>query len=274
MDHTEYLGPTLADIAGEKAGIFKSGCPAIIAAQDYDIADSVLVEKAEAIGATPLMVGGQDFSVHGENGRLIYQDEDGLLDLPLPRLGGQHQWRNAGTAIAALRACRLSGLEPQAYEKGMENVDWPGRFQRLARGRLADLMPKDSELWLDGGHNPDGARVLAATLGDLEEKNAAPLVLICGMLGTKDAVGFFTAFQGLAREVIAVPIPGQIAARPAEEVAVLAAKAGLVSSTAPNVEAALASLSDTIWERAPRVLICGSLYLAGEVLSANGTLPI
>ena len=155
----------------------------------------------------------------------------------------------------------------------MARVEWPGRLQRLTKGRLAGLAPQGSELWLDGGHNPDGGRALAAAMADLEERSAAPLVLVVGMLGTKDADGFLRNFLGLAREVIAVPVTGQIAARPAEEVARLAREAGLTSSTAPGVEAALAALADTVWERAPRVLICGSLYLAGEVLAANGTPP-
>ena len=156
----------------------------------------------------------------------------------------------------------------------MARVEWPGRLQRLTKGRLPGLAPAGSELWLDGGHNPDGGRALAAAMADLEERSAAPLVLIVGMLGTKDADGFLRNFSGLAREAVAVPIGSQIAARPAEEVARLSREAGLRTSTAPGVEAALAGLSDTIWERAPRVLICGSLYLACEVLALNGTPPI
>jgi dihydrofolate synthase/folylpolyglutamate synthase len=136
------------------------------------------------------------------------------------------------------------------------------------------LAPEGSELWLDGGHNPDGGRALSAAMADLEERSAAPLVLVVGMLGTKDAVGFLRNFSGLARELIAVPVTGQIAARPPEAIAELARAVGLMSSVRPGVEAALAALNDTIWERAPRILICGSLYLAGEVLAANGTPPV
>ena len=272
-DHADYLGDTLSKIAAEKAGIFKPGAPAVIAPQDHAEADAVLRERAEAAGARPLLVGSQDFAAHEERGRLVYQDEDGLLDLPRPRLAGRHQIANAGTAIASLRAAGFGGLETAAYEAGMARVEWPGRLQRLTKGRLPGLAPAGSELWLDGGHNPDGGRALAAAMADLEERSAAPLVLIVGMLGTKDADGFLRNFAGLAREAVAVPIGGQIAARPAEEVARLARDAGLRSTTAPGVEAALAGLNDTIWERAPRILICGSLYLAGEVLAANGTPP-
>ena len=272
-DHADYLGDTLAKIAAEKAGIFKRGCPAVIAPQDYVEADDVLRERAEAAGTAPILVGNQDFAAHEERGRLVYQDEDGLLDLPRPRLAGRHQIANAGTAIAALRAAGFGGLETAAYEAGMARVEWPGRLQRLTKGRLPGLAPAGSELWLDGGHNPDGGRALAAAMADLEERSAAPLVLIVGMLGTKDADGFLRNFSGLAREAVAVPIGSQIAARPAEEVARLACDAGLRTSTAPGVEAALTALNDTIWERAPRVLNCGSLYLAGEVLALNGTPP-
>lgn len=272
-DHAEYLGTTLKAIAKEKAGIFKRGCPAIIAPQDYLEADQTLHDEAERIGAAPLLIGQQDFSVHEEGGRLVYQDEKGLLDLPRPRLIGRHQYVNAGTAIAALRAAGFEQFETSAFEAGLTRAEWPGRLQRLNRGRLPEIAPKDCEIWLDGGHNPDGGRVLAAAMADRSERSDAPLVLIAGMLGTKDSQAFFKNFSGLAREVIAVPISGQIAARPAEEVATIASSVGLTTSTAASVESALASLHNYVWDRPPRVLICGSLYLAGEVLAANGTLP-
>ena len=195
------------------------------------------------------------------------------MDLPRPRLVGRHQIANAGTAIAALRAAGIGDFEAEVYEAGLTRAEWPGRLHRLTRGRLPTLAPKNAEIWLDGGHNPDGGRALAAAMGDLEERSAAPVVLIVGMLGTKDADGFLRNFVGLARELIAVPIAGQMAARPAEEVAAIADRVGLTNTTAASVEAALASLHDYVWDRPPRVLICGSLYLAGEVLAANGTLP-
>ncbi|MBM6594122.1 bifunctional folylpolyglutamate synthase/dihydrofolate synthase [Microvirga pudoricolor] len=273
LDHAEYLGTTLEGIAREKAGIFKRGCPAVIAPQDYRAADEVLRAEAERVGASPVLVGAQDFSVHEEGGRLVYQDEDGLLDLPLPRLVGRHQFINAGTAVAALRAAGFKGFEAAAFENGLRTAEWPGRLQRIVKGRLSEIAPKDCELWLDGGHNPDGGRVLAAAMAERGERSDAPLVIIAGMLGTKDSEAFFKNFSGLAREVIAVPIAGQIAARPAEEVAAIAASVGLTTRVQPSVASALASLHDYVWPHPPRVLICGSLYLAGEVLAANGTLP-
>jgi dihydrofolate synthase/folylpolyglutamate synthase len=272
-DHAEYLGTTLEQIAGEKAGIFKRGAPAVIAPQDYEEADRTLCAAADRAGARPVLVGAQDFSIHEEGGRLVYQDEDGLLDLPRPRLHGRHQFTNAATAVAALRAAGFKGFETAAFEAGLTRAEWPGRLQRLTRGRLLGLAPAGCDLWLDGGHNRDGGRVLAAAMAELGERGDAPLVIVAGMLGTKDSEGFFRNFAGLAREVIAVPIPGQVAARPAEEVAAIAARVGLTTSTAPNVEAALISLHDYVWDRPPRVLVCGSLYLAGAVLEANGTPP-
>ena len=272
-DHAEYLGDTVESVAIEKAGIFKRGCPAVIAAQDYAEADAVLCRHAESVGATPICVGNQDFSVREDSGRLVYQDETDLFDLPRPRLIGRHQFTNAGTAIAALRAAGFGDIGVAAVEAGLRNVDWPGRMQRLSRGRLAALLPAGSELWLDGGHNIDGGRILATALADLSERSDVPLVLIVGLLGTKDAEGFLRHFVGLARALIAVPIAGQMAARPAEEVAQIAAHVGLSARVAPSIEAALACISDIAFEQAPRILICGSLYLAGAVLTANGTPP-
>ena len=272
MDHAEYLGDTLARIAAEKAGIFKRGAPAVIAPQTYKEADEVLVAEAERRGAGPVWVGGQEFSIREEAGRLVYQDEERLLDLPLPRLLGRHQHINASTAIAGLRSAGYD-LANSVFETGLAQADWPARMQRLARGRLADLCPPGSELWLDGGHNPDGGRVLAAAMADLEDRNPAPLVMIVGMLGTKDTAAVLKPFAGLARELIAVPIPGQQAARTADDVAAQARSVGLAARPSGSVSAALEEIAQQSWPTPPRILICGSLYLAGEVLGLNGTPP-
>jgi dihydrofolate synthase/folylpolyglutamate synthase len=271
MDHREYLGDRVTLIAAEKAGIFKRGCPAVIAPQEPEPA-AVLEAHAERIGAS-LVLGGQDFAVHEENGRLIYQDNEGLLDLPLPRLAGRHQHVNAGTAIAATRAAGYGHLGSDVLEHGLVEVYWPARMQRLANGRLPALTPKGAEVWLDGGHNPDCGRAMASAMAELEEKNPAPLVLVVGMMGTKDAEGFLLPFAGLAREVLAVPIGSQLGARQADEVATIARSVGLNASRHAGVEAALTALNGYVWERPPRILIIGSLYLAGEVLAANGTPP-
>ena len=272
MDHAEYLGNTLALIAAEKAGIFKRGAPAVIAPQTYAEADAVLVAEAERLGAGPVWVGGQEFTIREEAGRLVYQDEERLMDLPLPRLAGRHQHINAATAIAGLRAAGYD-FANSIFETGLSQADWPARMQRLARGRLAEMCPPGSELWLDGGHNPDGGRVLAAAMADLEERNPAPLVMIVGMLGTKDTAAVLKPFAGLARELIAVPIPSQQAARTADDVAEKARSVGLAARPAGSVSAALEEIARRAWPIPPRIVICGSLSLAGEVLGLNGTPP-
>lgn len=274
FDHAEFLGTDIVRIAGEKAGIFKKNCPAVIAPQFYAEADAELFRVAEDVGASPILVGNQDFSVHEEHSRLVYQDERGLFDLPRPKLAGRHQFTNAGTAIAALRATKFGTFEHIAFERGLERAEWPGRLQRLTRGNLLPLAPKGSELWLDGGHNIDGGRVLSQAMADIEERHPAPLVLICGMLGTKDSEGFLRQFVGLSRDLVAVPMHNQIAARPAAEIEAIAKKLGFAASSASSIEAALVSLNKYAWEKPPRILICGSLYLAGEVLAANGTPPV
>ena len=273
LDHAEHLGDTVEAIAGEKAGIFRRGAPAVIAPQDYAQAEDVLVRAAERAGARPILVGNADFHVAAERGRLVYQDERGLLDLPLPRLAGRHQYGNAGAAIAAVRAA-FGELESSAFEAGMERVSWPGRLQQLTRGRLVDLLPDGAELWIDGGHNADGGRVLAAAIGDLEERSPAPLVLVSAMLKTKDSQAFLESFRGLARDIVTVRLRQSELGRAPDELAAMAEAAGLRASTAPSLEAALTRLRDTAWERPPRVLVCGTLYLMGEVLEANGTPPV
>jgi dihydrofolate synthase/folylpolyglutamate synthase len=274
MDHMEFLGDTIRKIAGEKAGILKRGAPAIIARQGRE-ATAVLEEAAARAGASSILIGGQDFAVHEEGGRLIYQDNDGLLDLPLPRLPGRHQQENAGTAIAALRAAGFAPLPDAVFEAGMRNVEWPARLQRLREGALVALAPEGSELWLDGGHNEDGAKALAAAMADLQDRKPAPLILICGLLGTKDLAAVLRPFPGLAQELIAVTVPGQMVARPAAGIAAAAQALGLPAQTAPDVGDALRHIAARDHGgNPPRILICGSLYLAGEVLKANGTPPV
>jgi dihydrofolate synthase/folylpolyglutamate synthase len=273
MDHAEYLGDTVTKIAGEKAGILKRGAPAVIAPQEPE-PTAVLEAAAERVGASKILIGAQDFNVHEAGGRLVYEDGDGLLDLPLPRLVGRHQHVNAGTAIAALRAAGYGALPARAFEQGMLDADWPARLQRLARGRLAELVPQRAELWLDGGHNPDGGRVLAQAMADLADRNPAPLVMVAGLLSTKDAKATLAHFKGLAQGLFAVPIQNQLSARPAEEVAGLAREVGLKAEVSGSIEQALREIAARDWPAPPRILICGSLYLAGEVLQANGTPPV
>jgi dihydrofolate synthase / folylpolyglutamate synthase len=270
LDHRDFLGDTIEAVAGEKAGILKSGVPAVIASQMGE-ALAVIERQAARVNA-PLRIAGEDWTATEERGRLVYQDDDGLLDLPAPKLYGRHQFENAGAAIAALRVSGLK-LPAAAFEPGMIRVDWPARMQRLSHGRLAALLPPESELWLDGGHNADGGRAIAAALADLEERVSRPLVLIVGMLSTKDGEGFLRNFSGLARRVIAVPIH-QDKAIPAEALADIASAIGIPAIARDDVEGALAVAGKLELAPAPRILITGSLYLAGEVLAANGTPPV
>jgi dihydrofolate synthase/folylpolyglutamate synthase len=270
MDHPEFLGDTVEKIADEKAAILKRGVPAVIAPQSASVL--AVIEDAARRRRAPLHVAGEQWSVHGEHGRLVYQDDDGLLDLPLPKLGGRHQVDNAGTAIAALRAAGL-GLSLSAFEAGIAKAEWPARMQRLTQGKLKALTPPESELWLDGGHNADGGRAVAAALGDIEERVPRPLVLIVGMLTTKDNAGFLRNFSGIARRIIAVPVPRQEKSVPAETLVDLARSVGIPAESRDTIEAALAAVARLDLAPAPRILITGSLYLAGEVLALNGTPP-
>src|SRR5690348_6735350 len=269
IDHTDFLGDSLEKIAAEKAGILKPGVPAIVAAQHRD-ALSVIERQAARLRA-PLKIAGEDWTATEERGRLVYQDDDGLLDLPAPKLYGRHQFENAGAAIAALRASGLR-LPAAAFEAAMVQVEWPARMQRLSHGRLAELAPPGSELWLDGGHNVDGGQAIAAALADLEERVSRPVVVIIGMLSTKDCAGFLRNFSGLARRVIAVPIH-QDKAVPAGELAEIAARIGIPALARHSLESAIDLAGKLDLEPPPRILITGSLYLAGEVLAANGTPP-
>jgi dihydrofolate synthase/folylpolyglutamate synthase len=270
LDHREFLGDTLGKIAAEKAGIFKRDVPAIVAAQPRE-ALAVIERQAARVGA-PIRIAGESWTATEERGRLVYQDDAGLMDLPAPKLHGRHQFENAGLAIAALRAIDKLSLAPAAFE-GIAKAEWPARMQRLSGGRLAALVPPGGELWLDGGHNPDGGRVIANALADLEERVSRPLVLIVGMLANKDSTGFLKNFAGLARRVVTVPIPQQENSFSAAALADAARAIGLPAQDSPDIETALAAIATFDLEQRPRILITGSLYLAGATLALNGTPP-
>jgi dihydrofolate synthase / folylpolyglutamate synthase len=262
IDHAEYLGNTLAKIAGEKAGILKRGVKAIIAAQPDQALDTIRA-VAQRVSA-PLVLTGEDFDAYEQRGRLVFQNTATLLDLPKPALVGRHQIANAGTAIAA--ALEIPGMSKAAIEQGLTTVQWPARMQRLTGGALSALVPSPSELWLDGGHNPAGGQALAQTLADLEERASKPLIMIVGMMGAKDAAGFLSPFATLARHVIAVPVPAtHEAPMPPEVLAKVSAGLGLPTSMAAGVRDALVKANQQTPDP-KRILICGSLYLAGHVL--------
>ncbi|MDZ4382542.1 MAG: folylpolyglutamate synthase/dihydrofolate synthase family protein [Parvibaculum sp.] len=272
LDHQAFLGDTIELIATEKAGILKRGVPAAIGPQT-DEARVAIEMAAEKIGA-PLFLHGQDFTAHEEGGALVYQDEDGLLDLPLPRLPGRHQIDNAGIAICALRKARVLPLARDAIARAMTDVEWPARLQRLTRGPLFAALPRDAEIWLDGGHNPAAGRAVAEAMADLaqhdREGEPRPLILVSGMLDTKDATGFFAPFRGLAAHVETVAIPDTPASMTAAALADTAAGAGLDAHPASSLDEALTRACLAAGRATPRILICGSLYLAGQVLAENG----
>ena len=258
LDHQQFLGDTVAEIAFQKAGIIKRGVPLVIGPQ-HEAGLEVIEAEAAKFGA-PTITYGQHWHTSEENGRLIYQDETGLLDLPLPNLRGPHQIGNAGMAIAALRHL---GFGEGAANGAVEQAFWPARMQKLAKGPLIDAAP-EAELWLDGGHNPAAGAALAKTLARLPKR---PTYLICGMLSTKDVEGYLRPLADHAKSLHAVAIPGEAATLPADETAQASRNVGIEALEAKSVQEAL----NAIIAEAPqaRVLICGSLYLAGTILREN-----
>ena len=259
MDHEQYLGDTLAKIAVEKAGILKRGVPCVVGPQPEEALEAI--EGVAARVGAPLLVLGQHWSVAEERGRLVYQDETGLRDLPLPVLLGAHQVQNAGAALAALRHLELGDA---AYEAAMRRAEWPARMQRLSTGPLAEAAP-GVELWLDGGHNPGAGAALAQVLAALP---ARPTHLICGMLNTKDVTGYLRPMAPHVESLTAVSIPGEANTLAADQTAAAAHAVGMMAATAQSVRAALTAIAGR--DPHARVLICGSLYLAGSVLRENG----
>lgn len=259
MDHESFLGDTLPKIASEKAGIIKRGVPVIVGPQHPDGLE-VIEATAARLGA-PVLAFGQHWTAWEERGRMIYQDENGLLDLPLPNLPGPHQIQNAGAAITALR---LLGRTAADCEAAVTRAEWPARMQRLRHGPLLDSAPS-VELWLDGGHNPAGGEAVAATLARMP---ARPTHLICGMLNTKDVTGYMRPLAGQVTRLHAVSIPGEKNTLPAEVTRDAALSVGIDAEAADSVAAALARIVATAPDA--RVLICGSLYLAGAILRENG----
>jgi len=259
IDHTQFLGETIEEIAGEKAGILMRNCFGVVGAQD-DAALAVVEAKAAAVGAT-LKIYGQHWHVWEESGRLIYQDENGLLDLPMPALIGAHQVQNAGIAIAALR---LLGKDEAACAAAVTDVEWNARLQRLKFGPLLDAAPK-AEIWLDGGHNAAAGEALAEALGRLPER---PLHMIVGMLNTKDVRGYLTPLARRAASLHGVSIPGEAATLPASETVAAARDVGIEAVEADTVLSAVQHITQQ--HPQARILICGSLYLAGKVLQENG----
>ena len=259
IDHQQYLGDTLPEIAGEKSGILKRGVPCIVGPQEAAGLD-VIEARATKLGV-PLFIYGQHWHTSQEAGRMIYQDENGLLDLPLPSLLGAHQITNAGAAIAALR---YFGKSSAACEAAVTRPEWPARMQRLRQGPLVDAAP-GIELWLDGGHNPAGGQAIGATLAAMPKR---PSYLICGMLNTKDIKAYLYPLASHIQALHAISIPNEINTLSAENTRDAAISVGMRATAEADVMAALNSIKAQ--DANARVLICGSLYLAGMILRENG----
>jgi dihydrofolate synthase / folylpolyglutamate synthase len=272
LDHQAQLGDREELIAKEKAGIIKNNCPVIIGPQS-DVVRAVLEEVALCRDA-PVIAAGQDFTFFEQGGRFIYQDGNCLLDLPLPRMRGAHQLANAATAIAALRNSAI-GISENAIDAAMGNACWPGRMERLHSGKLYEPVNPCVEIWIDGGHNPSAGLAIASALADLDERAPMPVFLICAMLTTKEPEPFFHAFAGITEHVFTVPVPGSESGYTARELADAARRAGLSASACLSVPEALDAVSGLLEDQEPaRILICGSLYLVGDVLRQNGTPPV
>ena len=264
IDHQQFLGETLAEIAGEKAAIQKRGVPSVTGPQSPEAAAAIDAYAART--GAPTFRFGRSFSVEATPGGMVYS-AGGRLMLPRPVLPGAHQIDNAATAIAALERLKGFTITEMDLANGLMNAEWPARMQRLKTGPLVDLLPAGWELWLDGGHNAAAGEALAAHAA--EYWTDRPLWLIAGLLNNKQADRFLAAFAGLAAGARSVTIPGEPASFTAEETAAIAAGAGLTARPAEDIESAVADISAGSGEPA-RILICGSLYLAGRVLSENG----
>jgi dihydrofolate synthase/folylpolyglutamate synthase len=266
LDHQQFLGNTLAEIAGEKAGILKPGVACVLARQE-PAARAVIRARAEALGA-PVLEQGVDWSVRADGGHLHYHERGVETAYPLPVLPGAHQIDNAGTAIAALR--HLGDLTPDdaAVAAGLETAIWPARLQRLTKGSLVEKLPDDWELWLDGGHNPAAGEMLA--LHAAAKWRDRPLHLVSGMLNSKAAGDFLKPLAGVAADLATVTIPGEANSFTADQLAEMARGAGMAAvRTSVSVADAVDGIVSKATGRPERILVCGSLYLAGRVLADN-----
>ncbi|MBL4739352.1 MAG: bifunctional folylpolyglutamate synthase/dihydrofolate synthase [Sneathiella sp.] len=267
-DHEQYLGSDLAGIAFEKAGILKKDVPAVLGPQSK-VVIKALLEQATKIGA-PTFQHGKDwhFSITSRD-HWEYEDEEGKHTYVHPALLGDHQIANAATAIACLKTLPGFTLEKEHIDQGLQNVIWPARLQRLVKGPLAQRLPEGVELWLDGGHNEAAGAQIAASFQSFDEVDPKPTYLICGMLNTKDQVSFFRKLEPITDKGITISIEGEAATTSAAELAAMGCAAGIDCIPAPNVEDAVDMLIPHLSKRPCRLLIAGSLYLAGGVLRRN-----
>ncbi len=262
LDHQQYLGETIEEIAREKAGILKSGSIAVVGAQPLQVREEI--EKVAFRVGTHLKIANQDWQSFSQHGRLVFQDEEGLLDLPMPALQGPHQIDNAGNAIAAIRALKDERITDENIASGLRTVTWPARLQNLGDGYLRQYISSETELWLDGGHNGPAGVVLSQALRDMPQRNT---VMIWGMLNSKHAGQFISNFKTVVSHIYTLTIPDEANAISAADLARTARDNDLAATATPNLEKALEQIS--LLKPAPRVIICGSLYLAGHVLASH-----
>jgi dihydrofolate synthase/folylpolyglutamate synthase len=268
MDHEQYLGDTLGKIAFEKAGILKRGVPALIGVQ-HDDAREAIEAQGRKVGAV-MAFANQDFQCFEQYGRMVYQDETALIDLDLPPLPGRFQIDNAGLAIATVRALDDARIGNEQIAAGLAATRWTARMELLEPGYLHTLVPEGTEIWLDGGHNPSAGRAVSAALADLDERAPRPLVLVTGLLNTKRSDGYLKPFAGLVQKVLTIAIPGEQNAIPAAELAQQAIAAGLDAQACRGLEEAVRLAGQVTGQGNPaRVVIGGSLYLAGNVLALH-----
>ncbi len=267
VDHQQFLGDTIEEIAGEKAGILKRNVPVIVARQ-IPAARQVILAKARDVGA-PVIEEGTDWTVQALAGGMTVLSKGVEQYLPRPALPGAHQLHNAGVAVNALRALPDLEVSDQALAQGLKRVEWPARFQHLVSGPLVDKLPDGWELWLDGGHNEAAAGIIVDEIRAWNQQgDGRPLYLVFGMLNTKDALAFLRPLAAVTSSLVAVTIPGEENALSAEDLADAARQAGHMASTAENMESAVDAIIASEPQYA-RILICGSLYLAGEILAEN-----
>lgn len=271
LDHQSYLGNTIEQIAFEKGGIIKPGSLLVIGEQEM-AARETLERIAGELGVVP-QIAGQDFDCHTGATGFVYQDGEGLLDLPLPKLSGEYQLANAALAIAALRAAKIE-IPEEAFAKGMQEVVWQGRLEKLAGGKITRRFGRNADIWIDGGHNPSAGAAIAKELARMDKNTNRTTLLVCGMINTKDPKGYFEPFKKLNVEVLAVPVAMSDAGIPPDLLAESASGAGLDAKSFESLEAGIEEAVIRLKQNPDtRILFCGSLYLAGEVLGNNGTPP-
>ncbi|MEM9276949.1 MAG: folylpolyglutamate synthase/dihydrofolate synthase family protein [Pseudomonadota bacterium] len=271
LDHQAYLGDTIAKIAFEKAGIIKEQTPVVVGLQEDEARD--VIEEVANTRSSSVQVAGQDFDFYRDATGFVFQDGDGLLDLPMPNLAGEHQLVNAALAISAVRAADIKVPE-KAFSEGMQNVVWPGRLEKLPSGKITEKLNGHRDVWIDGGHNPDAGKAIATELLRQNKGADRKTVLICGMINTKEPLGYFQPFTELSAEVITVPVAMSEAGISPEELAKIAREAGLTAETADTLEQGIVRAATIVEENEEiRILFCGSVYMVGEVLNLNDTPP-